>query len=81
MTRKTKILKLLRVQPQQTCAELTRQIAIAEKVPADSNQAQYLNGAVSSVLRKMVIAGDIQVIGHGGPRGGKCYCLTPKNSL
>lgn len=76
MTRRNRILKLLKLQPKQTCAELTKTIARAELIPADSNHAHYLNGAVSSVLRKMLLAGEIQCIGLGGPRGGKCYCLT-----
>lgn len=75
MTRRNRILKLLKLQPQQTCAELTKTIARAENPHADSNLSYLLNDAVLSVLREMLIAGEIRCIGLGGPRFLQRYCL------
>jgi hypothetical protein len=57
-----------------TCAQICH--AIIEKQNLNGNIAQYLSGSVSSILRKLVLKGDLKYAEGFGIKGGHLYQLN-----
>lgn len=76
-TRRERVLALLATREHfKSCKWLTQRIARMEKIHTYTNQRKYLSGSVSSLLARMVKAGEIEVDPiMKGSRGGKCYKL------
>lgn len=76
-TRKYRITELLkRIDEPATCGEITRYVILSEGLKG--NVAHYVNGSVSSILKKLV---DEKVLAYGerkGPHGGATYYHTDR---
>jgi hypothetical protein len=72
-TRKQQILSMLDEPGRQlTCVQICKRIVEDERL--SGNVALYLSGSISSILRSLVLSGELECISTArGPRGGNVY--------
>lgn len=74
LTRREVILKMLKNSASLSCQEITNEIIKKEKLT--DNKAYYLSGSISSLLRRMVLRGEIRYSKSKTKRGGHEYELV-----